>query len=123
MELNGFWQVFFGGMLGPILLELVKIAGWKNAKKDLGIYREPLYWVSTAALLVLAGIVVALNGVSQVPVVHAIELGIGAPAIIAGYATASTSRQSPGAGFMGGPTAGTPDKKPLPARMRELLAW
>lgn len=106
MILNGFW-VFVGGMLGPLLMELVKIAAWRNLRKVSNYYRRPLYWVGTAALFVLGGAFAALNGTDHVPVLRALQLGIAAPAIIAGYATATPRR----AGAM-------PDKK-----LVDLLSW
>lgn len=114
MQLSGFWQVFLGGMLGPFLMELVKITAWQSATEVAERYRKPLYWVGTAALFILGGAVAVLNGIEHVPILRAVELGIAAPAIISGYATASGPRRRR---FMG-------DRRPgILEQIRRLLSW
>jgi len=92
MELNGVVQVFLGAMLGPVMLELVKLSAWRDKEKIADKYKRPLYWLLTGVLVVVSGFVAVLNGVEHVPLLRAVLLGIDAPAIIAGYASASTSR-------------------------------
>ena len=124
IQLNGFVQVFAGGTLGVVLVELLKVASWKNTGKFTEKYSQPLYWVATGALLVVSGAVAVLNGIEHVAALKAIQLGINAPAIGAGYTSGSTSarrRKHKRAGFMptGGPAA-TPSRW---QRLTELLAW
>jgi drug/metabolite transporter (DMT)-like permease len=96
MVLHGFWQVFFGGLLGPFLLELLKVAALRNRKKkdktELG-YCDPVYWVATAALFIVSGLVATFNGVEHVTLQQAAQLGINAPAIVAAYATTAQGKR------------------------------
>jgi hypothetical protein len=94
MVLNGFWEVFGFGMLGPLLMELVKIGAWQDPAKVADYYRRPTYWIATAALFIVGGAVAALNGIDEVPIMRAVQLGISAPALIAGFATAVPQRRS-----------------------------
>lgn len=48
MMLNGFWCVFFAGMLGPLFLELLKIAAWRDVTKIKTKYGDWRYWMATA---------------------------------------------------------------------------
>lgn len=121
MELDGFLEVFAGGMLGVVLVELLKVAAWKNSGKLTEKYSQPMYWIATGALLVVSGFVAALNGIDHVPIVKVIQLGINAPAIVAGYASSSTSarkRRRTQAGFIA--AGGNPTRL---ERISELLAW
>ncbi|MDB5477024.1 MAG: hypothetical protein JWP49_2535 [Phenylobacterium sp.] len=94
MVLDGWQAVFVGGMLGGVLLELIKLAAWQNAT-EIGVrYSDPRYWVGTVALLLAGGIVAVLNGVSHVPILKAAQYGLNAPAIVAGYATIRAGRPS-----------------------------
>jgi hypothetical protein len=125
MELNGFWQIFFGGMLGPVLLELVKLAAWQDKIKIKQRYGDFRYWIGTAAFFLLAGIVTVINGVEHVQVAKAVEFGIGAPALISGYVTASATRRqrraaAARAGFVGSLAGATPPQKPSAL---DLLSW
>jgi hypothetical protein len=123
-ELNGFAPVFFVGMVGVVLVELLKVASWKNTGKFTEKYSQPMYWIATAALLVVSGAVAALNGTEHVSALKAIQLGINAPAIVAGYASGSTSarrRKLKRAGFM---SEGKVPPKPTGwQRLTQLVAW
>jgi hypothetical protein len=94
MELNGFWPVFGGGMLGPVLVELLKIASMRDTGKLTLNYKEPLYWIATVALLLVSGTVAVLNGIDHVSIQKAVQLGINAPALVAAYANASSARKA-----------------------------
>jgi len=121
MELNGFLEVFGGGMLGVILVELLKVASFKTTGKLAEKYGEPMYWIATGALLVVSGCVAALNGTEHVSVIKAIQLGINAPAIVAGYASGSTAARQHNqnqAGFIAGAVKPTRSQ-----RVTELLSW
>lgn len=122
-DMNGFWPVFFAGLLGPLLVELIKLAAWRDVEKMRTKYSQPLYWIGTAALFVVAGIVVVINGVEHVKILHAVQLGINAPAIVAGYANASVARKKLKANFIGALSTQNPPTKGLMQRMTELLAW
>lgn len=121
-DLNGFWPVFLGGMLGPLLLELVKLAAWRDVDKIRTKYSQPGYWIGTAALFVVAGFVVVINGVEHVTILHAVQLGINAPAIVAGYANASVARRKRKASFISLASQNLPPKGVM-QQMAELLAW
>src|SRR5258706_3775242 len=114
MEVSGY-EVFLWGVAGPVLMELVKIAGWRDLRKVTIGYTNPIYIVSTVALLILGGVVAWLNGTDHVPVMRAVQLGIGAPAILAGYATAS---RKPGSNMWGDDQQG----KSFPRKVKEALA-
>jgi hypothetical protein len=94
IELNGIMQVFLGGMVGPFLLELAKIASWRDGSVVQEKYRQTSYWIGTLALFFLAGIVAVLNGVDKIPIVRAAILGIGAPATVAAWASGRVAHLS-----------------------------
>ena len=120
IQLNGFWQVFAGGMLGVVLVELLQLVSWRQTGKLTQNYRAPLYWISTGALLVVSGVVAALNGTEHVPILKALQLGLNAPALLAGYASGKSSRaRKKQAGFVG-QRQGTSG---LWQRLLELRAW
>jgi hypothetical protein len=93
LELNGPVQVFFGGMFGPFLVELVKLAAWSDKPTISAKYRKATYWVGTLALFLVGGIVTMAQGSDHVPLLRACELGAVAPLLVAGWATASTTRR------------------------------
>jgi hypothetical protein len=92
IELNGSVQVFFGGVLGPFLVELVKLAAWRDRPTISLKYRKATYWIGTLALFLVGGIVTLAQGSEHVPLLRACELGAVAPLIVGGWATASTTR-------------------------------
>jgi hypothetical protein len=120
MELNGPISVFIGGALGALLLELIKIAAWRDGTKLRYKYTSGTYIISTIALFIVAGIVAILNGVEHVSLLRAAQLGINAPAIVAGYASASVARQTKKRANAIGLLLAKPG--PL-LRISELLAW
>jgi hypothetical protein len=125
MELNGFWPVLGGGMLGPVLVELIKLAAWQNKTKIAEKYSHPGYWIATFALLLVSGTVAVINGTDHVPLIKAVQLGVNAPAIVAGYASASTARrrrQQQSVALVAG-AAAEPQKKSFAARTADLLSW
>lgn len=112
-ELNGFLQVFVGGMLGPFLVELVKLSKWRNGREIAARYRQAGYWVATLSLLVLGGLVTSMHGVEHVPPLRAVHLGTAAPLLVGAWASAKSAAQWRGAapGMTGRPS------------LRDLLAW
>ncbi len=132
MELNGFYPVFFAGMLGGVMVELLKVASWLNNPDQLGSkllarYRLLVYWVALFALLLVSGVVTVSNGTDKVSLLRAVQLGMNAPAIVAAYATASVSgrknkpKEYKPAKFIGKAAAEeTPGNRPS---LMELLAW
>jgi hypothetical protein len=122
-EFNGICQVFFGGILGPVLLELVKLAAWREKTKICEKYRQWNYWIATIALLIVSGIVTVINGIEHVSLQRAIQLGINAPAIVAGYANASVARRSHAAGLPDPHAKLVVKPKSFLQRTTELIAW
>lgn len=127
MELNGFVQVFLGGMLGPLLVELIKLAAWRDKVKIKEKYKHWNYWIATTGLLLASAVIVVLNGTDHVSALKAVQLGVNAPAIVAGYANASVTRRSrkkiraaglpqPAAKIVDGP-------KSLFQNTTELMSW
>lgn len=121
-----FWTLFFEGMLGPLILELVKIAAWHDKRKTAARYSDPTYWIGTGALFFLAGFVVAITNLGHpVSLLQATQLGINAPAIACGWASAQSARanqpKAEKAGFIG------LIAKPAPGgsfdRLAQVLAW
>jgi hypothetical protein len=112
MELNGVLQVFLGGMLGPVLAELLKLAKWGNGRAIMKRYARLAYWMATASLFILAGIVTTLHGVEHVPLLRAVHLGIAAPLIVGAWAsTPPPEWQGAAPGVTGLPS------------LRDLLSW
>jgi hypothetical protein len=128
-----FWKLFFEGMLGPLLLELIKIAVLQDGRKIVARYSEVRYWVATATLFILSGLVVAIMNVGHpVSLLQAAQLGMNAPAIAGGWATARTARtrqRDDRAGFIRGVThpsdGGTaqPSRGGKIDRLAQVLAW
>lgn len=113
IELNGPLEVFLGGALGPFLVELLRIANWRNRTAVSLRYARLAYCVATAALLATGGIVAILYGVESVPIVRAAHLGATAPLLVGAWAS-SAPRE---------PTSAL--SAPLATRvpLRNLLAW
>jgi hypothetical protein len=108
-------------MGGPLLLELVKLIGWQDSELISARWGSWKYWVGTAALFLLSGAIAVLKCGNQASLAHAVQLGINAPAIVGGFATASTTRKrkrNPER-FMGMPQRMLP---PAPSLL-ELLSW
>lgn len=121
MQLNGFWQVFAGGMLGVIVIELLQVASWRKTGKWVQNYRDPAYWITTGCLLIASGFLAAVNGTEQVTLLKALQLGVNAPALFAGYASASDSvrkHRQKKAGFVAERKTLTPWQ-----RILEMRAW
>lgn len=129
MELNGVYQVFLGGMLGTVLVELVKIAAWRDKEMFKEKHLNWTYVFAVSALLLLSGFVAVINGIHHVSLVNAVQLGISAPAIVSGYATASNAREQkkaadvPNAELVGLPKDQRIAKTSFTQRMTALLAW
>lgn len=126
MELNGYWQVFLGGMLGPVLVEFIKLAAWRDKARIAAKYCQWKYWIATGALLLVSGLVVVINGIDHVALQTAVQLGINAPAIVAGYANASVARRQRKpvpAGFVANAAESIIERKSFLQRTAELLAW
>jgi hypothetical protein len=86
MILNGPIAVFFGGALGWLLVELCKfgLAAAHSAAID-PKYKSPTFWLGAIALICVSGIVAVLNGVQDVPLLRAVQFGISAPQLSAGW--------------------------------------
>lgn len=120
MQIEGL-RVFFGGMGGALLVELVKLVGWRN-RDDIGErYKSGRYWIGTGALFLLSGLVAVWKAGAHASLEQAVQLGIDAPALVGGYATAHVSRRRRRTPehFMA-PAAGKPQEK---RTLLELLAW
>ncbi len=103
IQLNGFWPVFAAGGAGFVLLEMIQVASWRKTGKWAHNYQSPGYWITAVCLFVVSGCGAAFNGTEQVTVIKAIQLGISAPALFAGFASASEARRKHNAnkaGFM-----------------------
>ena len=121
MQLHGFVQVFLGGMAGVLLMELLKLAAWRDKGVIIGKYCETQYWIGTAALLLISGFVAVMKCGDHASLGKAIQLGINAPAIIGGYATAATTRRR-----RREPAHFAPQPEGAPASrtsLTELLSW
>jgi len=127
IELDGFFQVFLGGMLGQLLLELVKIASWSDGAVVASKYRQVTYWIGIGALFLVSGIVTVLNGTHDVPLVRAAVLGISAPATVAAWAGGRTNRRRPprGRASFAPPDVGGQEQQRSNAidKVASLYAW
>jgi hypothetical protein len=122
VELNGTTEVFFGAMVGQLLLELLKISSWQDTHVISTKYRQAPYWLATCAPFLVAGIVGVLNGIDHIPLIRAVQLGVTAPAVVGAWATSKQTRrtnklQQP-ANFM--PSRTVAD---IGERITDLLAW
>lgn len=87
IELNGIAQVFLGGMLGPVLTELLKLAKWRDKKQIEMRYLRASYWIATCALFLLSGLITVAHGVDRVPLMRAMQLGAAAPLLVGAWAS------------------------------------
>ena len=94
IELNGAFQVFFGGVLGPVLVELVKLASSPYTGMTRTRYRRWSYWIPTVALLIVSGAVTVIQGVEHVTLLRAVQLGINAPLLVAAWANHTVAKQN-----------------------------
>ena len=127
--LNGFWQVFAGGMIGVVVIELLKVVAWLNTGTFERKYNKLPYWGAIAAFLLLAGLSAVVDGVDQIPLKRVVQLGMNAPAIFGGLATAARLRKQTNrakkqaAAFMGEmipEVAKTPSRW---SRFVDAMAW
>jgi hypothetical protein len=121
MSLDGIGWVFLGGMGGALLLELVKLVGWRDQDVISARYKSWKYWVGTLALFLVSGAVAVWKCGSHATLEHAVQLGIDAPAIVGGFATASTTRRK-----MKRPERFAPVPQGMPPEqpsLFELLSW
>ena len=109
MELHGWWQVFSGGALGPLLVEVVRLWQMNHSQRRIRT-RHWEYWVLAAALLAIGGIVTVAHGTAEMKLLTAIQLGASAPLFVGALATAKP------------PTPALRDEGRRPP-VRELLRW
>ena len=95
VTLNGIRDVFLGGALGPVLVELLKIAALGDGRKVAFRWRRISYWIGTFAIFVVSGIVTVLHGVQNVPLLTAVQLGTSAPLLVGAWASAKSVRERP----------------------------
>ena len=81
--------------MGWSIVELAKfgLSAVNGAPLD-AKYTEPLFWTGAVALIVVSGVVAVLNGTDHVTLLHAVQYGINAPAIISGLATTHKRRNA-----------------------------
>jgi hypothetical protein len=96
MILNGPFQVFIGGALGWVLVQLAKfgLAAVNGSSPLDQKYFSLLFWAGAISLIIVSGVCAILNGVEGVPLIKAVQFGINAPAIISGLATESKLRRA-----------------------------
>jgi hypothetical protein len=125
IELNGVFQVFLGGILGPALVELAKVISWGKAKKIAARYKRITYWIATLAVLIVSGTVTVIHGIDHIPILRAVQLGISAPLLVSAWANAATTRkieQDNGLERFSPPMPGESDKSRL-KQVSDLLSW
>lgn len=82
MEISGFWQVFLCASFGSALMEVLK---WHNLREspNLPVYaRSPLYWSLTILMIVCAGGLAVLYGITPRNAIMVLNIGLSAPLII-----------------------------------------
>ena len=94
MELNGWLEVFLGGMAGPIAVEIAKLAQMEKARIP-RLYTRAAYWVLSFPLVLLGGVVAIAHG-PEMSLLTAMQLGATAPLVVAALA----SRKPPEASLM-----------------------
>jgi hypothetical protein len=112
IELNGTVHVFLGGMLGPLLVELARVANWRNKKRVTARYNRPAYWFATGSFFLIGGIVTVVQGIDHVPIVRAIQLGATAPLLVSGWASGKNAEFRSVSSALGGQLS-----------LRDLLSW
>lgn len=89
MILDGFLQVFIGGLIGGFLGDF--LGWWKLrtcAPHKLPYYlKSPFYWCLTVVMWLLGGILAVAYGTQQINAVLAVNLGISAPLILENLAS------------------------------------
>jgi hypothetical protein len=82
MTVSGFWPIFALGMLGGLLVELLR--WWRlRESSDFPKYAySPWYWGLTVAMVLAGGLVTILYGLEETTAILPVNLGAGTPAII-----------------------------------------
>lgn len=86
MVVNGFWPVFWLGVLGGAFAELLKLLHLRTRESLPKYLKSPFYWGVTLAFVAVGGVVATLYGISNVNALLAVNIGASAPLIIAGLA-------------------------------------
>lgn len=98
MQVSGFWSVLSLGILGGILVEVLR--WWKLRESPaLPTYaRSPFYWSISVVMILAGGVLATLYGVEARNAIMVVNLGAAAPALIGALAVPSPSRESKGPG-------------------------
>ena len=113
MEISGTGQIFFFGCLGGVALETLRWLKLSQGGQFPAYAHKPAYWVLTAAMIGLGGLIAVVYGTSARPAILVLNLGASAPAIIAGLAKPPDTGGG-SAAFQGAPR---------PHRLRRFLAF
>lgn len=111
MILNGWWQVFLAGLMGPVMVEFIKIYRLRGQRIK-SKYRKAQYWLLTVPILPISGFIACAHGTQNVRLTLALQLGATAPLLIGTYASGKPKSQS--YGIM---------PKPEKAMFLDLLSW
>jgi len=91
MELHGFLQIFFGGVVGALVIEVYRI--WWRLKHARPLKKLLLYIVAILSNLLLGGLVAIIQGMPEVTLRVAAHLGMTAPALVSILATRANRRR------------------------------
>jgi len=83
---------FLLGVLGGVLSELLKFHSMKESPNRPAYIRSPFYWVVTILMVLAGGGLVVLQGIPPDNPWLAINVGITAPLILKGLATAASAK-------------------------------
>jgi hypothetical protein len=101
MTLN--WTVFLFGIIGGALAEVLKWWQLKESPTPPAYLKSVYYWVITGIMALVGGVLALAYGVDASKPVLAINVGVSAPMILKGLASAIPSKPSTGTPFAGGP--------------------
>ena len=82
MTIAGFWLTFIVGCLGGIMGEALHWYQRRSSPRMPAYLRGARYWVSTAVMVVIGGLLATLYGIEEKSATLVVHIGLTAPLII-----------------------------------------
>lgn len=98
MIVNGWWQIFMFGAMGPVIVEFIKI--FQMAQRNRPIlkkYGRWEYWLLMLAILPVCGLIAcATTGTQKVPLLVVLQSGANPSLLLGAYASGTPKSRSSG---------------------------
>lgn len=86
MVVEGMWPLFGCGVLGGLLVELLRWWKLRESETFPSYSRSPFYWLITLAMILAGGFISVLYGLEPRNALMAVNIGASAPAVIGALA-------------------------------------